>query len=216
MFKNRAMVSLAAVTLLSGMWLGAAQAQDGGSQRQRDRSERPARAQQGEGQGRGGEGRGPGAQQGEGRGGENRFAEMRQRMAQRMKEALAVSDEEWAVLEPRIQKVQQLQQQSRIGGMGMGRQGGPGGPGGPGAQGGQGGPRGPQANQNSPVARAAADLRAALEDKGTSSEVIKARVEALRNARVQAQAELAKAQEELKELLEARQEAHLVMLGILE
>src|SRR5687767_941262 len=61
---------------------------------------------QGQGQGQGGfQGQGG---QGQGRGGFDP-TQMRQQQAQQLKEELAASDEEWAVLQPKIEKVQALQ-----------------------------------------------------------------------------------------------------------
>ena len=151
-------------------------------------------------------------------GGPPDFAEMRQRMLDRMKEMLSASDDEWKVLLPKIEKVQQLQRDaSTRGGMFMlfgpgGPGGGPGGPGGP--PGGFGGPGGDQ--PQSPVVEKAQDLRAALENKDTSPDQLKAKLQALRDARAKAKEDLTKAQGDLREVLTTRQESVLVMLGMLE
>lgn len=72
-------------------------------------------------------------------GGPPDFAQMRQQMMDRLKDAIGASDDEWKVMEPRIEKVQQLQRAT--GGRGPGMFGPPpGGPGGPGNGGGPGGP----------------------------------------------------------------------------
>lgn len=74
-------------------------------------------------------------------GGPPDFAQMRQQMMDRLKDAMGASDDEWKVMEPRIESVQQLQRQT--GGRGPGMFGPPpGGPGGPGGLG-NGGPGGP-------------------------------------------------------------------------
>ena len=71
-------------------------------------------------------------------GGPPDFAQMRQQMMDRLKDAMGASDDEWKVMQPKIENVQQLQRQS--GGRGPGMFGPPpGGPGGPG----NGGPGGP-------------------------------------------------------------------------
>jgi hypothetical protein len=135
-----------------------------------------------------------------GRGGFNRD-EWRQRMTQRLKEDLAVSDDEWKVLEPRIEKVRNAQMQAR-GGFGRG---------------GPGGREGGASDQpQSALAKASQDLRTALDDKSSTTEVVKARLEALRQARTKAREDLAAAQKELRELLSVKQEAYLVMTGMLE
>ncbi|HEY7115848.1 MAG TPA: hypothetical protein VH475_04625, partial [Tepidisphaeraceae bacterium] len=78
-----------------------------------------------------------------------------------------------------------------------------------------------QAQQNNnreqtAVAKAAAELRAAIDDKSTSPEDINKKLAALRDAREKARAELQAAQKELKDVLSARQEAVLVSSGMLE
>lgn len=157
------------------------------------------------GQAGGGQGGGPG-----GGGGGRNFdpAQWRQRMEERMKEQLGVNDEEWKVLQPKVEKVQQLQMQSRGGGGFGGRgRGGPGGGGGPGGD----------ANQpQSPVQQASADLRSVLDNKDSTPEQIKVKLDAYRAARTKAREELTAAQAELKDLLSARQEAALVSMGMLE
>lgn len=158
----------------------------------------PAFAQQGGGPGGGG----PGGQRWDPQ-------QMRERMEQRMKESLGVTDDEWKVLQPKVEKVQQLQMQSRggmFGGMGGGRRGGPGG--------GQGG--GDANAPQSPVANASRELRETLDNKDSTPDQIKVKLQALRDVRVKAREELTTAQAELKELLTARQEAALVAQGMLE
>jgi len=198
----------------------------------------PASAQQDQNQGNQGQGqgqdRGPGgAGGGGGRRGGFDPEQFRQRMADRMKTALGATDEEWNVLSPKIEKVMTLQRQSSGGrGMGMlfggGRAGagrGPGGGGGGaggggggvagqgGGGGGFGGPGGPQ--DDSPVAQKARDLQQAIENNA-SADQIKAKLTALREARAKAREQLTAAQGELKELLTAKQEAALVVMGMLE
>jgi len=143
-------------------------------------------------------------------------AQMREMMAQRMKGMLGCSDEEWEVIGPRFEKVMELQMRSRMGGMmgprgprrggssdsNAGNAGGPGGPGGPGM--GRGGSEEAQA------------LQAALADEDSTPETIKAKLEALRDAKKKQEAELAKARESLREVLSLRQEAQLVLMGTLD
>lgn len=200
MFKTRMMLSLAAFSLASGMFMGVAHAQDGEG-RQRDRGDRQPRQREG----------------GEGDR-ESRMNEMRQRMSERMKTALGASDEEWSVLQPRIEKVTTLQREGRMGGM-MGMMGGRGrgpGRGGPGGEGGERGPGGPEAGPQSEIAKASGELRTTLADESASADSIKSKLEAYRAARKKNQEELSKAQTELRELLDSRQEAQLVMMGLLD
>lgn len=171
----------------------------------------PALAQQGPG------GQGPRRERMEQRGGPEsgpggRFnpEEMRQRMNERLKEQLKVSDEEWQALQPLIEKVQRLNMQVRMsafGGM-FGR--GPGGPGG------RGGFAGMMDTESSPVFQRASELRELLDDEGADASRIKSKLEAYRQARKALQEELAKAQEELRSVLTVRQEAVLVLMGLLD
>ena len=149
-------------------------------------------------------------------GGDDRMAEFRQRMNDRIKEAMGATDAEWQVLQPKVEKVQTLQSASRGGGgMGMifGRGGGD-------SRGGdsRGGDRGTQSSDanSSPVQQKSRDLQASLDNKEAKPEELKAKLAALREARQKAKADLTKAQEELRELLTVRQEAVLVMNGMLE
>ncbi len=149
-------------------------------------------------------------------------SDFRQRMNDRLKAALKASDDEWAVIQPLLEKVQTAQRATmagRFGGFGgFGRRGG-GGPGGPGG-GGSAPAASPGASPSnrwgrfsSPEADA---LRTALESDSTSPEEIKAKLQALRDARKKAAADLDDARENLKKVLTLRQEATLVQMGILE
>lgn len=166
----------------------------------------PAMAQQGGGGGGGRGGRGGGA--GGAGGGGQRFdpAAMMQRREQQLKDSLGVTDEEWTALQPKLQKVQEAQATLRAGTMfGMRQRGG--GPGG-------GGPAADTAPQG-PVAIAAAELRTTLDNKESTPDQIKAKLQALRDAKDKANADVTAAQAELKSLLTARQEAVLVSQGVL-
>lgn len=133
-------------------------------------------------------------------------AQMRQRMMERYREALEVkSDDEWKVLEGRIGKVFDAQRDTR---MGMSFRG-------PRPQGGndRGGDRGrnPFGGEPSPEAEA---LQKALESKA-SSEEIKVKLAKYREVRKAKEANLEKAQDELRKLLTVRQEATSVAMGLL-
>jgi len=163
---------------------------------------------------RGGQGGGPG-------GGPGNFdpAQMRQRMAERMKEQLGVDDQAWKVMEPRLMKVMELSRQANAGGRGM--MFGFGGRGGRGPGGDQGGPqadrrgRGPQGEQTA-LEKAMTQLRTTLENQSATAEEIKTQLTAVRSAREKARQELAVAQQDLKKILTLRQEAMLVEMGQLE
>ncbi len=134
---------------------------------------------------------------------------MRQRYEERIKEVMGITDEEWKVLQPRLEKVQTLSRQARgRGGMrGMfGRRGRSGGR--PEATG--------DTRERSKVEKAVEQLRTTLENEDAKPKEIKSMLTALRKAREKAKQELAKAQKELSELLTVRQEAQLVLMGMLD
>ncbi|HMB95394.1 MAG TPA: hypothetical protein VKK61_05085 [Tepidisphaeraceae bacterium] len=107
------------------------------------------------------------------------------------------------MLQPKIEKVMDAQRAAFMG-MGFGRRGGGGGGGGGG---------GDQAE--TPVGKAMQDLRETLQNKDATPEVITQKLTALRDARTKVQADLQTAQKDLKEVLTQRQEAALVMMGML-
>ncbi len=74
---------------------------------------------------------------------------------------------------------------------------------------------------NSPVTRvqigkSTEELRKVLDNKDAKSDEIKAKLTALREAREKTKQELAKAQQELRGGLNVRQEAQLVLMGLLD
>ena len=127
-------------------------------------------------------------------------------MTAMIREQLGASEEEWRVIEPKVQKVMETQRLVGTGRGGRGR-GGPGGrgPGGPGG-----------AVADDPVSRAMAELRTTLENSTSTNEAIQLKLTALRAAREKAQVDLVAARKDLKEILTPRQEAILVTFGILE
>jgi peptidoglycan hydrolase CwlO-like protein len=142
--------------------------------------------------------------------------EMQRMMAERMKEALEISDEEWKVFEPRITKVLTLSRQSGgFGGMGMmmmrGRRGGFG----PGGRGARGEDAQAQQQELTAVEKSTQELQSVLENKEAKPEEIKTKLTAFRDAREKARQELVKAQKELREIVSVRQEAQLVLMGLL-
>jgi len=120
-------------------------------------------------------------------------------------------------------KVMDLSRQTGagMGGMGgmfrmgaaAGRRGGPDGdPGGPAAR----GARGPFAQgEPTEVDRTVEALQTALENTATPTDEIRTKLTALRQARERANQELATAQQELRQVLTLRQEAQLVLMGLL-
>ena len=148
---------------------------------------------------------------GQDRGGRGNFdpAEMQARMLSSIRERLEVTDEEeWKLISARLLKVSELRRASG-GGMGFGGRGGPP-PGGGGGSDQRGSSRGTRGG-GSPEMEL---LSSALRDKMPDAE-IKMRLDRLREARKANEAALAKAQEELRQVLSVRQEAVAVMFGLL-
>jgi hypothetical protein len=186
-----------ALALVMAGTAGVAMAQDqAGGQRQRGQR----------GQNNGGQPGQPGQPGQRGQRGNFDPAAMRERYMNGIKERLGATDDEWKVLQPKIEKVMAARD-SRGGGFTGGRSGRD---------------RGGSSNTNaaageqSAVAKASADLRAALEDKSMSAEEITKRLTAYREAREKSRADRAAAQKELKDVLSARQEAVLVSSGLLD
>lgn len=133
---------------------------------------------------------------------------MQQRIMSNFREQLAVTnDDEWGVIQDRLQKVLRLKMDAMMSG-GAGMWGGMRRPGGNGP-----GFRAFQAlSQPDPSADS---LRNAIDNAAPNAQV-KAALEKFRDSRKQKQAELAKAQEDLRSVLTVRQEAALVLAGMLD
>ncbi len=155
---------------------------------------------------------------GNGGGGRRNFdpEQMRQRMMERYREQLEVKDDaEWKLISERIEKVSEARREA-AGGFGMGRPPG-------GRRGGDGAaPGGAPADDNarrqfrgfgepSPEQEA---LQKAIDSKASADE-IKTKLTALREARKKKEAALEKAQEDLKKVLTAKQEAVAVLNSLL-
>ena len=152
-----------------------------------------------------------------------RREEFRRRMTERLRELLEVNDEDWAVLQPRIEKVGQLQRDMRggigrgfgFGGRGRGGRdrGRPGGGridserrGRPGD-----GPGGVEREQSDIEQRSEA-LQDLLEDDTASNDQITEALTALRKAREAKRVELEQARSELRDVCILKHEARLVTL----
>lgn len=127
--------------------------------------------------------------------------EMQNRMLTRLRDEMGVTDDqEWKLISDRIQKLMELRRASGpFGGFGLG------------------GPRGANGNargMNAPSSAEVDALRSAIDDKLPDAEV-KARLERLRDTRAQAEAQLAKARDDLRSVLTVRQEAIAVLAGLL-
>ena len=142
--------------------------------------------------------------------------QMQQFMMQRYQEQLGVTnDTDWAALQPLVQKVMDAQ---RAAGGGMGGMGGMGrmfGRGGPGGQGGPGGPGGGGPGGFGQQAAPAADaLQQALDDNAPIAQIkdLTAKYQASQKAK---QDKLTAAQADLRQVLNARQEAQAILMGLL-
>jgi len=150
----------------------------------------------------GGEGGGPG---------DFNVADIRKRIQERMdertKKTLGTTDEEWKVLQPKISKVQALRTESGplSGIMAMLQR-----------FGGGGDQDAADAPKLSDSQKATQELQKLLEDEDAKSAAIKEKLAALRKAREKAKKELAAAQKDLREVVTVRQEAHLVLMGMLD
>jgi hypothetical protein len=139
------------------------------------------------------------------------YEDFRKMMSERLKTALKVSDEEWSVIQPLIEKVTTKQRDAGGSRFGGGPSRGPGGPGGSSS----GGSSDPTRPERAGMAEREA-LRVALENESSSPETLKAKLAAVREIHAKSVAELAAAREDLKKVLTVRQEALLVSYGILE
>ena len=152
--------------------------------------------------------------------------QFRQRMMERYKERLEVTNnDEWKLIQERIEKVTTAQRDARSGGFG-------------GFGGGRGGRRGGGAGGDTAPAAApapAADAGATARNRGgfggepspdadalqkaidakASPEELKTKLAKLRDSQKEKEAKLVKAQEDLRAVLTVRQEATAVLMGLL-
>jgi hypothetical protein len=159
--------------------------------------------------GQGRRNRGPG---GGGPGGGFDPAQMQQRMMERIREELNfTNDTEWSAVEPLVQKVSDARRE--VGGGGMGRLFGRGNRGG-GQGGDQGGQRrgGGMFGTPSPEEEA---LQKALDDNAPSGQLKEALAKYKASQKAK-QAKLEAAQADLKKVLSVKQEAHAVLLGLVQ
>ena len=122
---------------------------------------------------------------------------------QTLKQQLKATDDEWTVIQPKIHKMLAAQAaagQSSAGGQRFGGVMG-------GFVTGQTG--------RSQVAKALADLRAALRSKDTPDDLVKTKLQAVRDARAAAKTDLQSAQQDLRDVLTIRQEGVLIRLGMM-
>jgi hypothetical protein len=141
---------------------------------------------------------------------------IQQRMMETFRERLEVTDDaEWKIIEERLSKVTQARMATLSDGAGMMGFGGMGGRGGFGPGGGPpGGGRGFQGLFGQPSAEAQA-LQQAIDSKASAAE-IKSRLARYQAAKKEKLANLAKAQNELRQVLTPRQEAIATLMGLMD
>lgn len=154
------------------------------------------------------QGGGQGGQGGRGQRGNFDPAQMQERMMARYREMLEITaDDEWKAIEPMVAKINEARRDIGMGGMGrMMRP--PGGQGGPGAQGG-----GRRGFGGDPAPEEEA-LQKAVDSKASSAD-LKTAMAKMRDARKAKEAKLAAAQDNLRKVLSARQEAQAMLAGLL-
>lgn len=142
--------------------------------------------------------------------------QMRQRMMERYREMLEIKgDDEWKAISGLVEKVNTARRDvMAFGGGGFGGFGGRGGGRDRGGDNNQGGGQRRGGFFGEPPAEATA-LRTAIENKASADE-IKAKMAKFREARKAKEAELAKAQEDLKKVLTVRQEGAAVAAGLIQ
>jgi hypothetical protein len=130
-----------------------------------------------------------------------------QRWMSQIKEQIQANDDEWSVLAPRVERVMKAQREVQAGHDPRGvREPRP--------------PKEPRPDEPSRpvsvVSETAKALSATLWDQSSAASEIRRQVMAIRDARARARRELTQAQEELRQLLTYRQEAVLIIMGLLD
>ena len=133
--------------------------------------------------------------------------DVQQRITMMVKHQLDVSDDQWTVIEPKLTKVMTLSRETNLTVRGLrrmarSRRAAP--------------PREDEQQEKNGIEKAADALHETLQSETPDAEAIKARLQALRDAREKVKKELAKAQQDLVETLTIEQQAKLVLMGIIE
>ena len=156
------------------------------------------------------------------RGGGFDRGQMMDRLAERYQEVLEVSDDEWSVLKPMVIGIMEKQfsgRSSRFAGFGRGGGGGRGGRGGRGGDGERSNrgnrDRGNRADRNDRGSRGGDSPLSKAIETGDDS-MIKSALAAHRAEQKKNASDLKRARNELRQLLTLKQEANLVMLGLLD
>jgi len=143
-----------------------------------------------------------------------RIAEWRAQIAERFREKMGATKEEWQVLSPMIEKVQTLSRQVRFGtmmGLLSGRDGRRGG-----RRAGGSGEEGTDDRPQTDIQKTTQALQKLAENDSATAQELQAAMKALRDAKAKVQKELTDARKALREVVTVRQEAQLVLLGLLE
>ena len=130
--------------------------------------------------------------------------EMQQRLLDRTQQILGADDEQWEQLAPRLEELMRLSRGTRPGYRFMGR----------GRIGDE--PDDEASRPEEVLAQAISDLREVVRDENATEEQILEKLAAVREARLILNHELQKARAAIIELVTPRQEAILVMMGLLE
>ncbi len=132
------------------------------------------------------------------------LSQIRQNVLDQLKTAMGCSDEEWAVILPKLEKVEAAEFEAGAPASGVG----------PAAK--LAVLSGASSQKPSVVSQRRQELRTTLQNPSASEAEVKQRIESLREARTQARERLAQARKELADVLTQRQEAVLIDRGILE
>lgn len=128
-----------------------------------------------------------------------RMEAFRKTQSQALQKSLGATDDEWKLLEPKIEKINRLVRLSAVTGAMQYPEDYP-----------------EEFKVPAELNKPALELAKLLTNKDVKSEDIKAALESYRKAKAKFKDDLAKARAELKELLTAKQEAQLVLGGVLE
>jgi hypothetical protein len=134
------------------------------------------------------------------------IARNQQRRIQTIKQSLGCTDEEFKILEPKVERILLIQFDQAAGYSQFGRRG---------VRGGAGAPLNTLLPQ-SDVMKARLALQEAVDDKALPPSAVVQKLKELRAARAQIHAELVRAQDDLRDFLTVRQEAVMVTMGLLD
>jgi len=144
-----------------------------------------------------------------------RIEQWRAQIADQLRQKLGATEEEWTVLEPMLTNIQTLSGQLQAGGMRSAFAAFGGGRRGRGSEGDD-GAEAAEAPEQTEIQKASQALQELADSETPSTEDLDAALEAYRAARAQIEDDLAVAREELRGVVTLKQEAQLVLMGILD